>query len=114
MQLLPVEEISASSEHDGQGRAFGVSLDLVENLRENYSVQAILMGTVFFAEGVRYAREARVISAHVKVVDVGSLEILCQVSVPEGESGSSKEEVAEAIARELSALAGRASGQSGQ
>jgi len=99
---LPVE----SPEGQGENKnAFAVSLALLDDLRETQNVGAILIGNAFFSTAP-YSSDMRVTDCYVKIVDVKTLEVLCQISVPHNEEGQDMQEIAGEIADQLAIEAG--------
>lgn len=99
---LPVE--SAEGQGDNKN-AFAVSLALLDDLRETHNVGAILIGNAFFSKAP-YDSDTRVTDCYLKVVDVKTLEVLCQISVPHNEEGQDMREIAGEIADQLAIEAG--------
>ena len=99
---LPVE--SPAGQGDNKN-AFAVSLALLDDLRTTHNVGAILIGNAFFSTAPYYS-DTRVTDCYVKVVDVETLEVLCQVSLPHDAEGRDMQEIARYIADELAIEAG--------
>ena len=99
---LPVE--SPTGQGDNKN-AFAVSLALLDDLRATHNVGAILIGNAFFSKAPYY-NDTRVTDCYVKVVDVETLEVLCQISVPHNEEGQDMQEIAHDIADQLAIEAG--------
>jgi hypothetical protein len=99
---LPVET------PEGQGdnkNAFAVSLALLDNLRASHNVRAILIGNAFFANAP-YNNDTRVTDFYVKMVDVETLEVLCQISLSHDYEGRDMQDAARDIADQLAIEAG--------
>ena len=99
---LPVE--SPAGQGDNKN-AFAVSLALLDDLRTSHNVGAILIGNAFFATTPYYS-DTRVTDCYVKVVDVETLDVLCQISLPHDAEGRDMQEIARYIADELAIEAG--------
>jgi len=85
--------------------AFAVSLSLLDELRERHNVRAILIGNAFFASGYN-ASDAHVTDLYIKMVDVETLEVMCQITLPHDYSGWPIDEVAKEAASRLAVEAG--------
>lgn len=110
LKELPVEVLPDDDEsitHESR-REFVISLNLLEQLREEYGLQALIIGNAFFLVERRpgFVPEKRVISAHIKIIDIESLDVLAQVNLPYDEYGEEMIPVADAIASELARMAG--------
>ena len=105
MKQLPV---GVPEDHYGEGKgnsSFFISLELLNHLRAEYGLQAVLMGNVYFVVD-RYApTEPRIKAAYLKLVDIESLDVLCHVSVAHDDDGSDMERTIQEIAIELARMA---------
>ena len=82
-----------------------MSLALLDDLRAIHNVEAILIGNAFFSSSPYYS-DTRVTDCYVKVVDVETPEVLCQISVPHDGEGRDMQEIARDIADQLAIEAG--------
>lgn len=104
LRELPVEA-PADNGAGGDRSAFAVSLALLDELREQHGVRAILIGNAFFARRP-YQNDERVTDAYIKVVDVQTLDVMLQIGLPHSEEGHDMQEVATEIADRLAGEAG--------
>lgn len=104
IKQLPVE---APVANDG-GQKFFVSMDLLERLRDEFGLQAVLLGNVYFSSIHADPADSEVHAAYVKVVDVNTLDVLCHVSVTNDFYGTDVSETVARIADELAALSSSA------
>ncbi len=105
LRELPYEikEADGSSRRD----SYVISLDLLDELRHQHGLEAIIVGNVYFLPSANYnSREKRVSVAYLKVIDTKTLEVLCQVNMPYQEYGREMNRLAESMARELAVMAG--------
>jgi hypothetical protein len=105
LRELPVE-IPENGSSDDNDRTFSISLSLLEHLREEYNVQAIMIGNALFSMNPYSSSVVEVHSAHVKVVDIETLKVLCQVDFTYSDSGQDIEIVSDDIAASLASMAG--------
>jgi hypothetical protein len=89
---------------DSDRNEFFVSMDALKHLREDFGLQAVLLGNVYFVTDRYDPSLYHVRAAYVKVVDVATLDVICHVSVRRGYYGSDMEEVVAEIAAELAAM----------
>ncbi len=89
---------------DGDRNEFSISMDALKRLRNEYGLQAILLGNVYFVPDRYDSSLYRVRAAYVKVVDVATLDVICHVSLRRGSYGSDMEDVVAEIATELAAM----------
>ena len=106
LKQLPVEVTGNDSSSIGADRRIGVSLELIRELREKYNLEAILIGNVFFTRDVNMPGRVLVTAAHLKMVDVETLDMICHVSYPYEERGEEIESISYSLARELALMAG--------
>ena len=107
LKELPVEIPDDSGEEDTDRNVFFISLDLLESLREDYGVEAILVGNVMMDYVPRSSRTL-VTAAYLKLVDIETLDVLCQVHLLSEDYGEEMEDAAAALASELALEAGLA------
>ncbi len=105
LKELPVEIPDDAEEGDARGNVFFVSLDLLERLKEEYGVEAILVGNVMMEYAHRYSRTL-VTAAYLKLVDIETLDVLCQVHLLSEDYGEDLDDAAAALASELALEAG--------
>jgi hypothetical protein len=82
---------------------FYISVGLLEHLKESFGLQAIILGNVYFESNRR--GDFGVKAAHLRLVDIGSLDVLCHVSVSGGDFSMELAESAEDIAAKLARMA---------
>jgi len=107
LKELPVEIPDDAETGETKKNVFFISLDLLNRLREEYGVEAILIGNVMMDYVPRYSRTL-VTAAYLKLVDIESLEILCQVHLLSEDYGEDMDKAAGALASELALEAGLA------
>ncbi|UCF04283.1 MAG: hypothetical protein JSV33_10050 [bacterium] len=111
LKELPVEVAPGwnDPEHPRAKRdAFMISLDLLDEIRDRYGIEALLVGNAFFL-AEHYSGlppERRVTFAHIKVIDIETLDILAQATFPYDSYGDDVEIVTERIALSLAEMAG--------
>ena len=98
LRELPVEATPAREQN-----TFAVSLALLDELRERNDVHAILIGNAFFTG--QYD-DSYVTDMYVKVVNVETLEVMCQIIVDHHTNGWSMPDVVNEVADELAFNAG--------
>ena len=98
LRELPVEATPAREKN-----TFAVSLALLDELRERNDVHAILIGNAFFTG--QYD-DSYVTDMYVKVVNVETLEVMCQIIVDHHTNGWSMPDVVNEVADELAFNAG--------
>lgn len=99
MKELPVEVPEDQSEN--VDTRFFVSLETLRHLREDYGLEGILVGNVYFVADDRDRTVIRVKAVYLRLVDTGTLDVLCHVWIPESYAGESMEEAAQIIALSL-------------
>jgi hypothetical protein len=99
LKELPVEEPSEQSE--SRKNSFFVSLETLKHLREDYGLEGILVGNVYFVADDRDRTVIRVKAVYLRLVDTGTLDVLCHVWIPESYAGESIEEAAQSLAFSL-------------
>lgn len=107
LKELPVEIPDNTESGETKKNVFFISLDLLKSLREEYGVEAILIGNVMMDYVPRYSRTL-VTAAYLKLVDIESLEVLCQVYLLSEDYGEDMDKAADALASELALEAGLA------
>ncbi len=106
LKEIPIE-IPDDAETDGKKNVFFISLDLLERLREEYGVEAILVGNVMMDYVPRYSKTL-VGAAYLKLIDIETLDVLCQVYLLSEDYGEDIDKAANALAAELALEAGLA------
>jgi hypothetical protein len=101
LRELPVEATPAKDEN-----TFAVSLALLDELRERNDVHAILIGNAFFARPYNGMGDSYVTDMYVKVVNVETLEVMCQIIIDHDTMGWAMPDVANEVADELAINAG--------
>lgn len=104
LKELPVEQVSDPNADD---KGFVLSLDLLHRLREGYNVKAVLVGNAFFVSTHRggLSDQMSVASAHLKVIDSETLDVLGQVNMAYDADGVDMNDVAATMALSLAELA---------
>jgi hypothetical protein len=105
LKALPLEVLDDDNVGSGDKRSFVVSLETIRHLRENYGLEALLIGNVFFIHDPYDPTEPAVRSFYLKLVDAETLDVLCHVSSDYGEYGGEMENAAGDIGFELAKLA---------
>ncbi len=93
---LPVEAPSEQREKDHD--SFFVSLETLKRLREDYALEAVLIGNVYFVADERDRTVIWVRAAYLRLVDTGTLDVLCHVSISDRYRGESMEDAAASLA----------------
>jgi hypothetical protein len=106
LRELPVEIPENGSADDDDDKTFSISLALLERLREEYGVKAIMIGNALFGGNPHATMGVEVHSAHVKIVDIRTLKVLSQVDFTFTDSGIDIENVCEEMAASLAEMAG--------
>jgi hypothetical protein len=99
LKELPVEAPPEQSEKDKS--SFFVSLETLRYLREDYGLEAILVGNVYFVADGRDPTVIWVRAAYLRLVDTATLDVLCHVSISDRYRGESMESAAQALALAL-------------
>ena len=105
LKVLPLEVFKDDDAGSGGSGTFVVSLGTIRDLRENYGLEAILLGNVFFVHDPYDPPEPSVRSFYLKVVDAKTLDVLCHVSNDYGDLGEEIEDAAKDIGFELAKFA---------
>lgn len=103
LKELPFEAVDTGGDAKG---TFAVSLDLLEALRAETGLEAILVGNVYLARDRYAANGYAVRAAHCKLVDIETLDILCHISIPPSDPGGDMTAAVETMAAEMARLAG--------
>jgi hypothetical protein len=103
---IPVEIPKDDDIGDSGKDEFVISLALLNELREQYHLEALLIGNVCFVKHPHYPDGREVASIYAKLIDVETLKVLCQLTLPFDTWGVEMDEVAEVLAGELAVLAG--------
>jgi hypothetical protein len=99
LKELPVEAPAEQSEKDQN--TFFVSLETLKRLREDYGLEAILVGNVYFVADEHDPTIILVRAAYLRLVDTATLDVLCHVSISDKYRGDSMEGAAQILARAL-------------
>lgn len=102
LKELPVELPKTGP--DRKITRFAISLELLDHLREDYELDAVLVGNAYIVEDVLRPHERRVKVAYLKLIDIESLDILAHLSLTYDGEGGSLEDVAASIAAEMAAM----------
>lgn len=115
LKELPVEVLPRGNDPYAkkEDNRFVISLNLLEQLRDEYGFKALIVGNAFFITevGRGLPPEQRVISAHLKVVDITTLDVLGQVNLTYDSYGVDMNDVSEYLAAELAEMAGLGVGE---
>lgn len=109
LKELPVE--APANAPESERSSFFVSLETLKRLREEYGLEGILVGNVYFVADPRDRTAIRVKAVYVRLVDTGTLEALCHVWIPDSYAGESFEEAAQSLAFSLAREAKLISGK---
>jgi hypothetical protein len=104
LKEIPVE-VPDDTEAGERENVFFISLDLLKRLREEYGIEAILVGNVMMDYVPRYSKTL-VTAVYLKLVDIETLDILCQVHLLSEDYGEDMDKAADALASELALEAG--------
>jgi hypothetical protein len=104
LKEIPVE-VPDDTEAGERENVFFISLDLLKRLREEYGIEAILVGNVMMDYVQRYSKTL-VTAVYLKLVDIETLDILCQVHLLSEDYGEDMDKAADALASELALEAG--------
>jgi hypothetical protein len=104
LKQLPVEAPVGGDDTGAGGQQFYVSMRLLDRLRDEFGLRAVLLGNVYFVPDRYDPGDVEVKAVYVKVVDVVTLDVLCHVSVTRGYYGADMEDVVAEIAAELAAM----------
>jgi hypothetical protein len=109
LKELPVEVLDVDEngyDSDSVGKTFVISLDLLDELHDNYGVEALLMGEAFFMiDPASVHLEREVTYARLKVVDIETLDVLAQVTMSYDADGADLNKAAQKMAREMAMMA---------
>ena len=104
IDVTNIKKQDAKSKHVN---SFGVSVHLLNRLKDSHGVKALVVGNASFV-GHNYEEsyiEKRVTFVHLKVIDIESLEIIGQINFPYNHKGASINLVSQKVALELAILA---------
>ena len=82
---------------------FYLSVGLLQHLKENFGFEAIILGNVYFASNRR--GDVGVRAAYLRLVEIGTLDVLCHVSIDGGDFSMGLVESAESVAAKLARMA---------
>jgi len=110
LKELPVEQLEGDNRDDGADRVvprYGISLELLDRLRTEFGLPAIVVGDAYFLHryGAGGAPSIEVVAAHLRVIDTMTLEIIAQVEMPYDASGASMRSVSQEMADEMARMA---------
>ena len=109
LKQLPVEMQDEKNTASDKRKGFFISINLLNDLRTNYGIEAIALCDAFFIIKNNYYErvppEKRVVSAHVKIIDTKTLDVLGQVNLPYIAEGANMNDTASEIAASLAKLA---------
>ena len=105
LKALPLEVLEETIGGSDNKPSYVVSLETIHQLREDYGLEAILIGNVFFIHDPYDPAEPSVRSFYLKVVDARTLDVLCHVSNDYGDLGEEIEDAAKDIGFELAKFA---------
>lgn len=105
LKTLPLEVLEGDNLGGKGEKTFVVSLETIRHMRENYGLEALLIGNVFFIGDPYDPAEPAVRLFYVKLVDAETLDILCHVSGDYKDYGTEMERAASDIAFELAKFA---------
>lgn len=84
--------------------SFGLGLGLLRQLREDYGLQAVVVGNVNFVREPAYPDEPSVAAGFLRLIDIETLDVLAYVALDRGQ-GLAPAVAARAMANELVQLA---------
>jgi len=107
LKELPVERLVGDTAGDGGGvDRYGISLELLRQLRNEFGLEAIVVGDAYFLH--RYngasAPAIEVVAAHLRVIDTATLDVIAQVDMPYDASGAGINDVARELAAEMARM----------
>jgi len=107
LKQLPVDLQVPQTPDSKEAKAFFISMDLLDDLRTNYGMEAIVLCDAFFTNAFHIGDgpEKRVVSATLKVIDTKTLDVLAQVTLPYNANGSNFNDTAAELAASLARLA---------
>lgn len=103
LKELPVETVPADPDKDDE--RFSISLEVLEHLRENYNLKAILLGNVYFVRDPYRSSNYRIKAAYLRLVDIETLDVLCHVSIDDEYDGAEKTFAAVQLAEKMAEMA---------
>ena len=107
LKQLPVEMQDDKNAVANEHKSFYISMNLLNDLRTNYGVEALALCDAFFMVVNNYGAppEKRVVSANIKIIDTMTLDVLAQVNLPYVAEGINFNEAATQISLSLARLA---------
>ncbi len=105
LKNLPLEVLDDDNLGINDKKTFVVSLETIRHMRENYGLEALLIGNVFFVRDQYDPTEPAVRLFYLKLVDAETLDILCHVSGDYKDYGTEMEQAARDIGFELAKFA---------
>jgi hypothetical protein len=110
LKQLPFEVLPVNGDGhrpNERGKTVVISTELLKELRERHDLRALVIGNAFFTiDPYGGAPQIRITSAHLKIVDIVTLDLLGQVSLPYQPDGDDLNDAAERIALALGRMAG--------
>jgi len=109
-----LKEIPVETPEGGYGQeqnVFFVSLASLNQLREKYGFRAVLVGNAYFIPDKENPLDFNVGAAFLRVVDIGTLDVLCHVTLTDTYGGDTLEDVARGFAQVLAQKASLAPAQ---
>lgn len=106
---LPVEVFQDGDDNYNSASegGFSITVDLLNQLGKRNDLKAILLGDVFFRNERKHGiTEKRITFAHLKIIDISSLNIMGQLLFPYDSEGVELNRATERIACQLANLAG--------
>ena len=109
LKQLPVSVKDQDGKTTGDGKVFYIGMDSLKEMQATYGVNAVMLGNVFITieRSAGNMSEKRVVSAHIKIVDIKTLDILAQVTLPDSAHGFTMDETSEEIANALFGMSSR-------
>ena len=107
LKQLPVEMQTDKNTDPNKRKGFFISMNLLNDLRSNYGIEAIALCDAFFILKYNYgaSAEKRVVSAHVKIIDTKTLDVLAQVNLPYLADGFNLNDTSAGMADSIARLA---------
>lgn len=107
VQMLPGTQKGPSMKEPAS-ETFVLSLQLMNQLREEYGVEALVVGNAFFIQEPSHMGflEKKVAFAHLKLVDSRTLDMIAQVMLPYSTKGRDLNEVGRNLAQGFAETAG--------
>jgi len=107
LKQLPVEVSGDKNGEPKDRKGFFIGVNLLEELRSNYGIDAIALCDAFFVldRSNGGVPEKKVVAAHIKIVDTKTLDVLAQAQLPYRAEGYDLNETVKALAVSLAQLA---------